>query len=202
MHRTRTAEIAAARRSACLARLRHARRGRLLHHSASRCGTWSRCAPRSATQRINLYGVSYGTRVAQHYLRRYPARVRARHPRRRGAAAACARRRQVALDAQSALQRYPRALRRRCRLPRALRRPAARLRRAARRAGDAGRCRSQLPDPFSGAPRQLDVRCRDHLATVLRLCELLHRLVRAAAAGAGRGAAPRQLHTRSPRSSC
>lgn len=27
-------------------------------------------------ERINLYGVSYGTRVAQHYLRRYPARVR------------------------------------------------------------------------------------------------------------------------------
>ena len=28
-------------------------------------------------ERINLYGVSYGTRVAQHYLRRYPERVRA-----------------------------------------------------------------------------------------------------------------------------
>jgi pimeloyl-ACP methyl ester carboxylesterase len=28
-------------------------------------------------ERINLYGVSYGTRVAQEYLRRYPARVRA-----------------------------------------------------------------------------------------------------------------------------
>jgi pimeloyl-ACP methyl ester carboxylesterase len=27
--------------------------------------------------RIDLYGISYGTRVAQHYLRRYPARVRA-----------------------------------------------------------------------------------------------------------------------------
>ncbi len=27
-------------------------------------------------QRINLYGISYGTRVAQHYLRRYPVRVR------------------------------------------------------------------------------------------------------------------------------
>ena len=27
-------------------------------------------------ERINLYGVSYGTRVAQHYLRRYPQRVR------------------------------------------------------------------------------------------------------------------------------
>lgn len=27
--------------------------------------------------RINLYGASYGTRVAQHYLRRYPARTRA-----------------------------------------------------------------------------------------------------------------------------
>jgi pimeloyl-ACP methyl ester carboxylesterase len=28
-------------------------------------------------ERINLYGVSYGTRVAQHYLRRYPSRTRA-----------------------------------------------------------------------------------------------------------------------------
>ena len=27
--------------------------------------------------RINLYGVSYGTRVAQHYLRRFPGQVRA-----------------------------------------------------------------------------------------------------------------------------
>lgn len=27
-------------------------------------------------ERLNLYGVSYGTRVAQHYLRRYPQRVR------------------------------------------------------------------------------------------------------------------------------
>jgi len=27
-------------------------------------------------QRLNLYGVSYGTRVAQHYMRRYPQRVR------------------------------------------------------------------------------------------------------------------------------
>lgn len=27
-------------------------------------------------ERINLYGVSYGTRVAQHYMRRYPERVR------------------------------------------------------------------------------------------------------------------------------
>ena len=27
-------------------------------------------------ERINVYGVSYGSRVAQHYLRRYPARVR------------------------------------------------------------------------------------------------------------------------------
>ncbi|MCS6948177.1 MAG: alpha/beta hydrolase [Steroidobacteraceae bacterium] len=28
-------------------------------------------------ERINLYGISYGTRVAQHYLRRYPERTRA-----------------------------------------------------------------------------------------------------------------------------
>src|SRR5690606_13512205 len=28
-------------------------------------------------ERVNVYGVSYGTRVAQHYMRRYPQRVRA-----------------------------------------------------------------------------------------------------------------------------
>ena len=28
-------------------------------------------------ERVNLYGISYGTRVAQHYMRRYPERVRA-----------------------------------------------------------------------------------------------------------------------------
>jgi pimeloyl-ACP methyl ester carboxylesterase len=28
-------------------------------------------------QKLNLYGISYGTRVAQHYMRRYPERVRA-----------------------------------------------------------------------------------------------------------------------------
>jgi pimeloyl-ACP methyl ester carboxylesterase len=27
-------------------------------------------------EKVNLYGISYGTRVAQHYIRRYPARVR------------------------------------------------------------------------------------------------------------------------------
>ncbi len=31
---------------------------------------------RLGRERINLYGVSYGTRVAQHYLRRFPGRVR------------------------------------------------------------------------------------------------------------------------------
>ena len=49
---------------------------------ASRCRTWSACAPRSATQRIDLYGGSYGTRVAQQYLRRYPGTRARAHPRR------------------------------------------------------------------------------------------------------------------------
>ena len=44
---------------------------------ASRCRTWSRCARALGYERINLYGVSYGTRVAQHYMRRFPQRVRA-----------------------------------------------------------------------------------------------------------------------------
>ena len=34
------------------------------------------CGLRWAIERINLYGVSYGTRVAQHYVRRFPNRAR------------------------------------------------------------------------------------------------------------------------------
>ena len=79
----------------------------------------------------NVYGVSYGTRVAQHYLRRYPERVRARRARRRRAAAARARTRRRARGAARARADL-RALRGRRAVRRALRRAAAAVRRGAR----------------------------------------------------------------------
>ena len=71
-------------------------------------------------ERINLYGTSYGTRVAQHYLRRFPQRTRAVIL--DGVVPV-----EVALGARSrarcraALLRHSRALRRRARLPRGVR---------------------------------------------------------------------------------
>ena len=44
---------------------------------ASRCAIWSECARRSGIRQIDLYGASYGTRVAELYMRRYPAHVHA-----------------------------------------------------------------------------------------------------------------------------
>ncbi len=115
---------------------------------------------------INLYGVSYGTRVAQHYLRRYPARTRslildgvvpptlALGP-------------DIALDAEAALQRI-------------LARCAA-DQRCAQRFGnperDYRRLRARLErepidvryaDPVSGAPQDVRFTSR-HLGVVLRL---------------------------------
>ena len=43
---------------------------------ASRSRISTPCAPRWVIERINLYGNSYGTRVAQHYARRYPQATR------------------------------------------------------------------------------------------------------------------------------
>ena len=84
---------------------------RVLHHERSRSRTSSAVRAALGYERLDLYGVSYGTRVAQQYLRAYPARVRAvildgvvppslvLGP-------------AVATDAQRALVRHPRALRR------------------------------------------------------------------------------------------
>ena len=45
--------------------------------AAWRLPTSTRCAARSATRSIDLYAVSYGTRVAELYMRRYPGAVHA-----------------------------------------------------------------------------------------------------------------------------
>ena len=117
-------------------------------------------------ERIDLYGISYGTRVAQQYLRRFPTRVRALIldgvvPPQRALGP------EVALDAESALRRIL------ARCP--ARRPAARASaiRCATTRRCARRCEAQavtvtVPDPASAAGRQVEVD-RDHLATVLRL---------------------------------
>ena len=138
-------------------------------------------------ERINLYGVSYGTRVAQHYLRRFPARVRAVIldgvvPPQLVIGPA------IALDAESAL----RGILARCAAEAPCRArfgdPQDDYQRAARE-----RCAQRavpvaLPDPATGERRHLEFDL-DHLASVLRLGELQRRLRRAAAADAARRAA-------------
>ncbi len=117
-------------------------------------------------QSINLYGGSYGTRVAQHYLRRYPQHVRAVIldgvvPPQMTLGAS------LALDAQSALQR----LFARCTGDAACR----------TRFGDPDRTFDallmrlktkavpvELPDPFTGLHRKLSFDAGD-LGTVVRL---------------------------------
>src|ERR1043165_3843845 len=46
------------------------------YESTQRSGCRSRSRAALGYQRLDLYGVSYGTRVAQHYMRQYPQRVR------------------------------------------------------------------------------------------------------------------------------
>ena len=116
--------------------------------------------------RINLYGGSYGTRVAQHYLRRYPEHVRAVIldgvvPPQMTLGAS------LALDAQQALQR----LFARCAGTAACR---ARFGDPAHTfAALLGRLQSapvpvQVPDPFTGLTRTLSFDATD-LGTVVRL---------------------------------
>ena len=119
-----------------------------------------------AYERINLYGISYGTRVAQHYLRRYPLRVRSLIldgivPAELAIGA------QGALDAEQALLRI---------LARCAGEPACQ-----RRFGDpavayhsvrAALAREAVPvsvaDPADGESRRFAF-TTEHLATVLRL---------------------------------
>jgi pimeloyl-ACP methyl ester carboxylesterase len=116
--------------------------------------------------RIDLYGISYGTRVAQHYLRRYPARVRALildgvvPP-------TLALGPDVAPAAEAALRRI---------LGRCVAQPACRARfgtpledyEAVSRALRAQPVEVTVADPRSAAPHHVRFD-RDHLATVLRL---------------------------------
>ena len=118
-------------------------------------------------ERIDLYGVSYGTRVAQQYVRRFPARVRALIldgvvPPQRAIGP------EVALDAESALRRI---------LARCATQTPCRARfgdplhdyemlRAALETQ--APVTVQVPDPASAAPRRVQFD-RDRLATVLRL---------------------------------
>ncbi len=115
---------------------------------------------------IDIYAVSYGTRVAQHYIRRFPEAVRAvildgvLPPQ-------LAVGPQVALDAEQAL----RAVLARCRDDAACHQQFAdpqgdylAVRAALARAA----VHVRLPDPVTGAPRELDFG-GDQLAMVLRL---------------------------------
>jgi pimeloyl-ACP methyl ester carboxylesterase len=116
--------------------------------------------------RIDLYGVSYGTRVAQHYLRRYPAQVRAvildgvLPPQ-------LAVGPEVAIDAENALQ----AILARCAAAKPCQAqfgdPAADYR-AVRAALTSAAVSVRLADPVTGEPRQLQFGA-DQLAMVLRL---------------------------------
>jgi pimeloyl-ACP methyl ester carboxylesterase len=116
--------------------------------------------------RIDLYGVSYGTRVAQHYIRRFPEAVRAvildgvLPPTLAIGPAA-------ALDAENALRAI---------LTRCLEDPPCQAHfadppadyLAVRAALARGAVHVRLPDPTGGEPRQLDFG-PDQLAMVLRL---------------------------------
>jgi pimeloyl-ACP methyl ester carboxylesterase len=117
-------------------------------------------------ERINLYGISYGTRVAQHYLRRHPERVRSVvldgvvPP---GLALGPA----IATDAEAALAR----IFKRCTAQPACRSafgdPAATYRSLLERLRTSPR-EVRLPDPRTGEPRTLRFG-HHHLAAVLRL---------------------------------
>ena len=117
-------------------------------------------------EHINLYGTSYGTRVAQHYLRRFPERVRAvildgvvPAPLALGP--------EVALDAERSLLDI---------LARCAAQPPCRSRfgdpAQAYRSVRAVLARRAVPvsvsDPSTGEPRRFDFTA-EHLATVLRL---------------------------------
>ena len=116
--------------------------------------------------RINLYGASYGTRVAQQYLRRYPQHTRAvildgvvPVGRAFGATAA--------LDAESALQDILARCARQAACRQAFGDPVGDYRRV-RAALQQHAVPLRLADPATGAATQLDFG-RDSLATVLRL---------------------------------
>ena len=75
LYRASEAEIAAGTRR-CLARL-SARADVAYYTTSLAVQDLERVRAALGLERIDLYGTSYGTRVAQHYLRRFPQRVRA-----------------------------------------------------------------------------------------------------------------------------
>jgi pimeloyl-ACP methyl ester carboxylesterase len=188
LYRASEAEVAAATQR-CLAALKG--RAEVAYYTTSVAVTdLERVRAALGYERINLYGVSYGTRVAQHYLRRYPARVRALIldgvvPPQLVIGPA------IALDAESALRRI---------LARCAAQAACRA-----RFGDpqddyeALRVRLRqhaipvaLSDPSTCERQHLDFNL-DHLASVLRLRGLQRRLRRASAAVAARRRRARRL---------
>jgi pimeloyl-ACP methyl ester carboxylesterase len=116
--------------------------------------------------RINLYGVSYGTRVAQHYLRRFPQHARSAildgvvPP---GLALGPA----MALDAEAALGRILARCARDVPCRAAFGDPALHYR-ALRTRLEAAPVELTLADPATGTPRALSFGAR-HLGAVLRL---------------------------------
>jgi pimeloyl-ACP methyl ester carboxylesterase len=117
-------------------------------------------------EQINLYGSSYGTRVAEHYLRRYPSRVRAvildgviapeeaLGP-------------NTAIDAENALQNVFKRCAQDAHCHKRFGDPAETYR-AVRAALDAKAVHVELPDPTTGSPQKIDFGPA-HLAVVLRL---------------------------------
>ena len=165
LERSATAAAIAASTRACLARL--AGRADVAWYTTSLAvQDLERVRAALGTVRINLYGASYGTRVAQQYLRRYPQHTRAvildgvvPVGRAFGATAA--------LDAESALQDILARCARQAACREAFGDPVGDYRRV-RAALQQHAVPLRLADPATGAATQLDFG-RDSLATVLRL---------------------------------
>ena len=143
-------------------------------------------------EQVNLVGISYGTRVALEYLRRYPAARAQRGARRRGAAGARARRRSTRATSRPRSTRSSALCERDADVRAALRRRRARrcakLLEAPRQAPQPVRYRDPLTHESPG--RTLT---RDVVAGVVRLFAYVPQLsaMLPQIAGRGRGRAPR-----------
>ena len=141
-----------------------------VHHQHRGRAISTRCARRSAIERINLYGSSYGTRVAQHYARRYPQATRTLildgviNPETVLGPA-------IAIDAERALERILKRCKADASCAKAFADPYRRLPRAARAARAQARCaRPSARRPPAGpssstSPRGTCPRCCDSPAT-------------------------------------
>jgi len=164
LNRASDAQIAAGTRT-CLASLA-TRAGVAWYTTSLAVEDLERVRAALGYERINLYGASYGTRVAQHYLRRYPLRVRSLIldgvvPPERVLGP------ETPLDAERAL----RDVLARCAGESACRASFADPLgdyRAVRAALDARAVSVRVPDPSTAAPTQIEFGS-EHLATVLRL---------------------------------